>query len=157
MMERLDDLDRKILVAMQNDASRSLEEIATSVGSSKTPVWNRIKKLKARGIIERQIAIVNPDAVGLGMCFYVLVKTAQHEATWIERFLAALKRRPEILEAHRLAGDVDYILKVRVADAAAYDAFYRALTADVSIFNVTSLLSMEELVSTTKLAIDTIE
>ena len=76
-MERLDDLDRKILVAMQNDASRSLEEIATSVGSSKTPVWNRIKKLKARGIIERQIAIVNPDAVGLGMCFYVLVKTVK--------------------------------------------------------------------------------
>ena len=113
--------------------------------------------MKARGIIERQVGIVNPAAVGLGMCFYVLVKTAQHEATWIERFLAALKRRPEILEAHRLAGDVDYILKVRVADAAAYDAFYRALTADVSIFNVTSLLSMEELVSTTKLAIDTIE
>ncbi len=155
-MARLDELDRKILAALQHDAAQSLEEIAASVGSSKTPVWNRIKKLKARGVIDRQVAIVNPNAVGLAMCFYVLVRTAQHEAAWIEQFLAALKRRPEILEAHRLAGDVDYILKVRVADAAAYDAFYRALTADVSIFNVTSLLSMEELISTTKLPIETI-
>ena len=152
-MARLDELDRKILSALQDDAERSLEDIAASAGSSKTPVWNRIKKLKAGGVIDRQVAIVNPNAIGLGMCFYVLVKTAQHGATWIEQFLEALKRRPEILEAHRLAGDVDYILKVRVADAAAYDAFYRALTADVSIFNVTSLLSMEELISTTKLPI----
>lgn len=121
--------------------------------TSKTPVWNRIKKLKAGGVIDRQVAIVNPDAIGLGMCFYVLVRTAEHEAGWIEQFLTALKKRPEIMEAHRLAGDVDYILKVRVADAAAYDAFYRGLTADISIFNVTSLLSMEELISTTKLPI----
>ncbi len=154
-MERLDDLDRKILTALQDDAARSLEEIAAAVGSSKTPVWNRIKKLKARGVIDRQVAVVNPEAIGLGMCFYVLVRTAQHDAAWIKKFLTALKSRPEILEAHRLAGDVDYILKVRVADAAAYDAFYRALTADVSIFNVTSLLSMEELIAATKLPIDT--
>ena len=152
-MPKLDELDRKILIALQQDSAQSLEEIAAKVGSSKTPVWNRIKKLKARGIIDREVAIVNPGAVGLDMCFYVLVRTAQHEADWIEKFLTALKRRPEIMEAHRLAGDVDYILKVRVADAAAYDAFYRSLTADVSIFNVTSLLSMEQLISTTALPI----
>jgi Lrp/AsnC family transcriptional regulator len=150
---KIDELDRKILVALQEDSSQSLEEIAATVGASKTPVWNRIKKLKAGGVIDRQVAIVNPDAIGLGMCFYVLVRTAEHETGWIEQFLTALKKRPEIMEAHRLAGDVDYILKVRVADAAAYDAFYRALTADISIFNVTSLLSMEELISTTKLPI----
>ena len=143
---KIDELDRKILVALQEDSAQSLEEIAATVGASKTPVWNRIKKLKAGGVIDRQVAIVNPDAIGLGMCFYVLVRTAEHEAGWIEQFLTALKKRPEIMEAHRLAGDVDYILKVRVADAAAYDAFYRALTADSSIFNVTSLLSMEELI-----------
>ncbi len=150
---KLDELDRKILIALQQDSAQSLEEIAAKVGSSNTPVWNRIKKLKARGIIDREVAIVNPGAVGPDMCFYVLVRTAQHEADWIEQFLAAQKRRPEIMEAHRLAGDVDYILKVRAADAAAYDAFYRSLTADVSIFNVTSLLSMEELISTTELPI----
>lgn len=153
-MEKLDELDRKILTALQDDCARSLEEISASVGSSKTPVWNRIKKLKARGVIDKQVAIVNPNAVGLGTCFFVLVRTAQHDTDWIEQFLTALQRRPEILEAHRLAGDVDYILKVRVADAAAYDAFYRSLTADISIFNVTSVLSMEELISTTKLPIE---
>jgi Lrp/AsnC family transcriptional regulator len=153
-MRKLDELDRKILVALQEDCDRSLEEVAAFVGSSKTPVWNRIKKLKARGVIDRLVAVLNPDAIDLGMCFYVLVRTAQHDAEWIAQFLVALKRRPEILEAHRLAGDVDYILKVRVADASAYDAFYRALTADISIFNVTSLLSMETLVSKTMLPVN---
>ena len=153
-MAKLDDLDRRILTCLQADASQSLEDIAEQVGSSKTPVWNRIKRLKQRGVITRQVAIVDPEAVGRGMCFYVLIRTSQHEANWLRQFLEALKQRPEILEAHRLAGEVDYILKVRVADAAAYDEFYQSLVADVSIFNVTSLLSMEEIISTTKLPVD---
>ncbi|MGI9476138.1 MAG: Lrp/AsnC family transcriptional regulator [Hyphomicrobiaceae bacterium] len=150
-MAMLDELDRRILVCLQEDATQSLEELAAQVGSSKTPVWNRIKRLKSRGIIDRQVAIVAPNSVGLAMCFYVLIRTAEHDADWLSTFLGALKRRPEILEAHRLAGDVDYILKVRVADARAYDEFYQSLVADVSIFNVTSLLSMEEIISTTSL------
>jgi len=153
-MAALDELDRRILISLQEDATRPLEDVARRVGSSKTPVWNRIKKLRDQGVIRRQVAILDPDAVGLGCCFYVLVRTARHDAEWIEQFLQALHRRPEILEAHRLAGDVDYILKVRVADPAAYDAFYRSLTADISIFNVTSLLSMEEIISRTRLKLD---
>ena len=153
-MAALDELDRRILISLQEDATRPLEDVARRVGSSKTPVWNRIKKLRDQGVIRRQVAILDPDAVGLGCCFYVLVRTARHDAEWIEQFLQALHRRPEILEAHRLAGDVDYILKVRVSDPAAYDAFYRSLTADISIFNVTSLLSMEEIISRTSLKLD---
>lgn len=151
MANKIDALDRKILMELQQDATRSLDEIATKVGSSKTPVWNRIRKLRERGIIKKQAAIIDPEAVGLKSCFYVLIRTAQHEKDWLEKFMAALHKRPEVLEAHRLAGDIDYILKVRVDDAAGYDAFYRALVADVSIFNVTSLLSMEEIISTTEL------
>jgi Lrp/AsnC family transcriptional regulator len=150
----LDELDRRILISLQEDATRPLEDVARRVGSSKTPVWNRIKKLRDQGVIRGQVAILDPEAVGLGCCFYVLVRTARHDAEWIEQFLHALHRRPEILEAHRLAGDVDYILKVRVSDPAAYDAFYRSLTADISIFNVTSLLSMEEIISRTSLKLD---
>ena len=153
MSDALDGLDRKILAALQQDATRSLDDLARDVGSSKTPVWNRIRKLRAAGVIARQVAIVDPAAVGLESCFYVLIRTARHEAAWLEQFVAALRKRPEILEAHRLAGDIDYILKVRVADAAAYDAFYRALVADVSIFNVTSLLSMEQIISRTALPV----
>ena len=151
MAEALDTLDRKILAALQEDATRPLEELARQVGSSKTPVWNRIRKLKERGVIKDQVALVDRRSVGLDSCFYVLIRTARHEKAWLDQFLAALHKRPEILEAHRLAGDIDYILKVVVADAAAYDAFYRSLVADVSIFNVTSLLSMEEIISRTAL------
>ncbi|MGI9451179.1 MAG: Lrp/AsnC family transcriptional regulator [Geminicoccaceae bacterium] len=153
MADALDALDRKILRALQEDATRPLDELAALVGSSKTPVWNRVRKLKERGVIKKQIAVLDPRAVGLASCFYVLIRTARHEKAWLDQFVAALKKRPEVLEAHRLAGDVDYILKVRVSDADAYDTFYRSLVADVSIFNVTSLLSMEEIISRTDLAI----
>lgn len=153
MPEALDTLDRKILAALQEDATRPLDELAVIVGASKTPVWNRIRKLRARGVIDRQVAVVDPQAIGLGSCFYVLIRTSQHEKDWLERFISALHKRPEVLEAHRLAGDVDYILKVRVPDAAGYDEFYRSLVADVSIFNVTSLLSMEEIICKTALPI----
>ena len=149
MSDQIDELDRKILVALQQDATRPLDELARHVGSSKTPVWNRIRKLKERGVIRKQVAIVDPASVGLGACFYVLVRTSQHEKEWLDQFVQALKSRPEVLEAHRLAGDVDYILKVRVTDAADYDRFYQSLVADVSIFNVTSLLSMEEIIAET--------
>ena len=83
----------------------------------------------------------------------MLIRTSQHDAAWLDRFLTAVRGRPEVMEAHRLAGDIDYILKVRVANARAYDAFYRALIKEVAIFNVTSALSMEEIKSTTALPI----
>jgi Lrp/AsnC family transcriptional regulator len=151
MAEALDDLDRNILALLQRDASQSLEEIARQVGASKTPVWNRIRKMKERGIIRAEVAIVDPEKVGFESCFFVLIRTSQHDAAWLERFLVAVRNRPEVLEAHRLAGDVDYILKVRVPNAKAYDAFYQALIKEVPIFNVTSTLSMEEIKSTTAL------
>jgi Lrp/AsnC family transcriptional regulator len=151
MAEALDDLDRNILALLQQDASLALEEIARRLGASKTPVWNRIRKMKERGVIKAEVAIVDPEKVGLETCFFVLIRTSQHDAGWLERFLNAVKARPEVMEAHRLAGDVDYILKVRVANARAYDAFYRSLIAEVSIFNVTSTLSMEEIKNTTAL------
>ncbi len=147
MAVSLDELDRNILLALQEDATRSLEELAKIVGSSKTPVWNRIRKLRKQGVIKKQIAIVDPKAVGLDSCFYVLVRTSQHDDQWLKQFVAALHEHPEVIEAHRLAGDIDYILKVRVKDSAGYDAFYRSLVSKVSIFNVTSLLSMEEILS----------
>ena len=153
MTEPLDDLDRKLLTALQEDATRPLDELARLVGSSKTPVWNRIRKLKARGVIRKQVALVDPDTIGLGSCFYVLIRTARHEKAWLEQFVQAMRSRPEVLEAHRLAGDIDYILKVRVADARDYDRFYQSLVSDVSIFNVTSLLSMEEIISETALPV----
>ena len=132
MSVRIDETDRKILVELQRDASQSLDEIASRVGSSKTPVWNRIRKLKGAGVIGQQTVILDPEALGFEACFFVLIRTSEHEADWQKQFLKALQDRPEVQEAHRLAGDIDYILKVRV-------------------HNVTALLSMEEIKSTTVL------
>jgi Lrp/AsnC family transcriptional regulator len=149
----LDSLDRRILEALQRDASQSLEEIARAVGSSKTPVWNRIKRMREAGVIRAQTVLLDPEALGFDACFFVLIRTSEHEPDWQRRFLAAVRARPEVMEAHRLAGEIDYILKVRVANARAYDAFYQALIAEVKVHNVTALLSMEEIKATTALPI----
>lgn len=151
LASKIDEMDRKILAELQRDASQSLDEIASKVGSSKTPVWNRIRKMKAAGVIGQQTVLLDPEALGLEACFFVLIRTSEHDAEWQAAFLKSLQERPEVLEAHRLAGDIDYILKVRVANARAYDVFYQALISEVRIFNVTALLSMEELKSTTML------
>jgi Lrp/AsnC family transcriptional regulator len=151
MAVRLDEMDRKILAALQEDASQSLDEIARRVGSSKTPVWNRIRRMREAGVILRTTALLDPESLGLEACFFVLVRTSEHEADWQRRFLDVLRRRPEVMEAHRLAGDIDYILKVRVKNARAYDTFYQALISEVKIYNVTALLSMEEIKATTVL------
>jgi Lrp/AsnC family transcriptional regulator len=146
-----DALDRRILAVLQEDASLSLEDIARRVGSSKTPVWARIRRMREAGIITRQTAILNAEALGIDACFFVLVRTAEHDAGWQAQFLHAVRSRPEVQEAHRLAGDIDYILKIRVPNARAYDAFYQSLISQVKIHNVTALLSMEEIKATTAL------
>lgn len=148
MAAKIDDLDRRILSELQQDAARSLDEIARVVGSSKTPVWNRIKKMREAGIMKNQTVELDAEALGFEACFFVLIRTSEHDASWQDRFLHAIRQRPEVQEAHRLAGDIDYILKVRVANARAYDAFYQALISEVRVYNVTALLSMEELKST---------
>ena len=152
--KNVDNLDRRILKQLQRDAGQSLEEIAGKVGSSKTPVWHRMRKLRDAGIIGVPKVEVNPKKLGIGACFFVLVRTSEHDADWQQLFLKALRKRPEVQEAHRLAGDIDYILKVRVKNARAYDKFYQSLISQVKIFDVTGLLSMEEIKSTTELHIE---
>jgi len=150
----IDELDRKILDLLQRDNTLSLDELTKKVHSSRTPVWNRIRKLKERGVIKSEVALLDPASIGLNACFFVLIRTSEHAKNWQQLFLKALKKRPEILEAHRLAGDIDYLLKVRVRDAAHYDKFYQSLVADISIYNVTSLLSMQEIISRTQLPLE---
>ena len=151
MAVRIDETDRKILAALQRDASQSLDDIAREVGSSKTPVWNRIRKMREAGVIGQHTVVLDAEALGLEACFFVLIRTSEHEAEWQAKFLKALQDRPEVQEAHRLAGDIDYILKVRVVNARAYDRFYQALISEVRVHNVTALLSMEQIKSTTML------
>lgn len=141
----LSDLDRKILRVLQSEANLPLDQIAAKVGASRTAVWNRIKKFEASGLIIRYQTLLDPELAGLGQTFFVMVSTNQHDKSWLERFSAAIKDMPEIVEAHRLAGDIDYILKVQVATARDYDQFYRRLIERIELYKVTSQLSMETL------------
>lgn len=153
-VQLLDKLDRRILAELQRDASQSLGQLAEKLGASKTPIWNRVRRLRSEGVIGVPVVIIDPEKLGFDACFFVLIRISEHEAEWQEKFLQILKERPEVLEAHRLAGDIDYILKVRVENARAYDAFYQALIAEVKLFNVSALLSMEEIKSTTQIAFE---
>ena len=147
----LDSTDWALLAALQTDASESNQALAERVGVSAPTALRRVRRLREAGLIRAQVALLDPDALGLDACFFVLIRTSEHETDWQRKFLKALKERPEVLEAHRLAGDIDYILKVRVSNARAYDRFYQALISEVKIHNVTALLSMEELKATTML------
>lgn len=147
----MDGTDRKILDALQNDATLSIAEIGERVGLSATPCWKRIQRLEAEGVIQRRVALLDPEKVGLGLTVFVQVEAPDHSAGWLARFAEAVTAMPEVLEFHRMAGDVDYMLRVVVADMQAYDAFYKRLIEALPLKNVTSRFAMERIKSTTVL------
>lgn len=139
----LDAGDRRLLVALQRDCTQSLERIAKQVGLSKSAVWNRIQRLTQAGVILRQSAMLDAKKVGLKETFYVTIKTSQHNDQWLAAFKAVIQSMPQITEAHRLAGSLDYLLKVQVTSTEAYDAFYKDLVSRIDLMDVSSSLSME--------------
>jgi len=145
----MDRTDLRILAILQEDASLAVAEVASRVNLSQTPCWRRIQKLEAQGVIERRVAILNPEAVGLGLSVFVEVETGDHSAGWLGRFAASVRAMPEVMEVYRMAGDVDYLLRVAVGSMAEYDDFYRRLIAAVPLKNVTSRFAMERVKSTT--------
>ena len=147
----MDKIDAKLLHLLQNDCTLSIAQLAEQVGLSATPCWKRIQKLEADGVITRRVALVSPESVGLGLTVLVAIEAGDHSPAWLERFATAVAAMPEVMEAHRIAGDVDYMLRVVTTDLAAYDAFYKRLITAVSPKNVTSRMSMERVKSTTAL------
>ncbi len=150
---RLDITDRKILMVLQEDASLSVAEIGDRVGLSSTPCWKRIQRLEADGVIQRRVALVDQNKVGLGITVFVSVESSDHSDDWLRRFAEAVSAMPEVLEFYRMAGDVDYMLRVVVADMQSYDVFYKKLIAAVPLKNVTSRFAMEKIKSVTVLPI----
>ncbi len=149
----MDAVDRKILVVVQQDASLSVAEIGQRVGLSSTPCWKRLQRLEADGVIMRRVALVDPDKIGLGTTVYVSIETGDHSEEWLKRFADVVGAMPEVMEFYRMAGDVDYMLRVVVPDIAGYDAFYKKLIGTVPLKNVTSRFAMERIKSTTALPI----
>jgi Lrp/AsnC family transcriptional regulator len=149
----MDAIDRKILAVVQDDASLSVAEIGQRVGLSSTPCWKRLQRLEADGVILKRVALVAPEKIGLGITVFVSVETGDHSNDWLKKFADTVSAMPEVMEFYRMAGDVDYMLRVVVADIAGYDTFYKKLIASVSLKNVTSRFAMERIKSTTALPI----
>ncbi|MFI5013750.1 MAG: Lrp/AsnC family transcriptional regulator [Hyphomicrobiales bacterium] len=149
----MDATDRKILTLLQADSSLSIAELAERVHLSQTPCWKRVQKLEAKGIITRRVALVSPEKIGLGLTVFVAIETSDHSTEWLQRFAETVSAMPEVMELYRMAGEVDYQLRVVVADMAAYDLFYKRLIAAMPLKNVTSRFAMERIKQTTALPV----
>jgi Lrp/AsnC family transcriptional regulator len=149
----MDAIDRKILAVLQENAALSVAEIGARVGLSSTPCWKRIQRLEADGVILKRVALVDQDRIGLGISVFVSIETGDHSQDWLDRFAKTVTAMPEVMEFYRMAGDVDYMLRVVVPDIAGYDAFYKRLIAAVPLKNVTSRFAMEKIKSTTVLPV----
>jgi len=145
----MDEIDRSLLAILQLDATLSIAQMAERVGLSATPCWKRIQKLEAQGVIQSRVAIVDLDRVGVGLSVLVSIEAGEHTPEWLERFSAGVAAMSEVMEVYRMAGDVDYILRVAVADMAEYDHFYKRLIAVAPMKNVTSRFAMERIKHTT--------
>src|SRR4030095_6428904 len=146
-MRQLDRTDRKILSILQEDASLAIAEVAGRVGLSQTPCWRRIQRLQSDGVIQRTVSLVQPEAIGLGLTVFIGIEALDHSPEWLTRFTEVVSAMPEVMEVHRMAGDTDYLLRVAVADMAAFDAFYRRLIEAVPLKNVSSHFAMERVKS----------
>ena len=153
----LDRIDRKILHALQQDATLSIAQLAERVGLSQTPCWKRVQKLEATEVILGRVALVDPRAIGLGLTVFVEIEAADHSHGWREAFAAAVENLPEVQEVHRMAGEEDYLLKVVVPDMEAFDDFYLHITKTLLCRNVTSKFSRERIKTTTAYPVNTVD
>jgi Lrp/AsnC family transcriptional regulator len=154
MAGKLDKTDLKILAILQEDAALSVAEVAARVNLSQTPCWRRIQRMEAEGTILRRVALIDPEAVGMGLTIFVDVETNDHSREWLSRFAEVVQQMPEVMDVYRMAGDIDYTLRIAVSSMSDYDKFYRRLISAVPLKNVTSRIAMERVKSSTAYPIE---
>lgn len=147
----LDTLDHRILTLLQRDATLSMDALSDAVALSRNACWRRIKRMEDSGVIAARVALLDPERLGVGLQVFVMIQTADHSPDWLARFQKAVQTLPEIQSAHRMSGDLDYILRVRVSDMRGYDRFYRHLIDRVPLAKVSASFEMEALKDTTAL------
>lgn len=147
----LDEIDRRILALVQQDATLSVDELSDRVALSRNACWRRIKLMEAAGVIRGRVALLDPAQVGCPLTVMVMIRTNAHDAGWMDRFQSVLRSMPEVVGAYRMTGDLDYVLRVRVANVPAYDAFYKRLIGRVSVSDISASFVMEEIKDTTAL------
>jgi Lrp/AsnC family transcriptional regulator len=149
----MDNIDRKILSILQKDATIALADLAEQVNLSTTPCWRRIKSLEERGVITRRVALLDPDKMNVGLTVFIAIRTNQHSLDWLKRFHRAIEGIPEIVEVYRMSGQIDYLLRAVVPDIAAYDSVYKRIIQRIELSDVTSMMAMEVIKSTTVLPV----
>ncbi len=153
MMQNLDETDRRILAVLQADATLSMDAMAERVHLSRNACWRRIRQMEEAGVLKGRVALVDPQAVGLGLSVFVMIRTQRHDPDWLAQFQKVVREMPQIVGAHRMSGDLDYVLRVRVADVAGYDRFYQRLIAQVPLADISASFVMEDLKDTTVLPV----
>lgn len=151
MANKIDDIDRRILAIIQRDCSISVDSLAEAVHLSRNACWRRVKVMEETGVIRARVALLDPEALDLGLSVLVMIRTNHHEPDWLARFKAVIDDTPEILGAHRMSGDLDYVLRVRVASVKDYDRFYQQLITRVPIADISASFVMEDIKDTTAL------
>jgi Lrp/AsnC family transcriptional regulator len=150
-MKTIDDIDRRILVELQRDAGQSLDALGEAVGLSRNACWRRIGALEKSGIIKGRVVLLDAAQLGLGLTVFIQVRTNAHASDWLRRFSSATRSMPEILGVYRMSGELDYLIRARVADMAGYDRLYQKLIGKVQLSDVSASFVMEEIKETTAL------
>ena len=153
----MDRVDLQILKILQEDAATTVADIAGKVGLSPTPCWKRIQKLEALGVVQKREAIVSQQKVGIGLSVHITIQAGDHSADKLEAFVRAVAAMPEVMEFSRLAGEIDYVLRVVATDISSYDAFYKRLTAIMPLRSVSSYFELQKIKSTTALPLDLLD
>ena len=150
----MDQKDKAILEALQQDATMTVSDLAAAIGLSKSACWRRIQNLEASGIIGARVTLLNQQALGLNLTVYAAVKTHEHTKAWFDQFHAVTTAMPNVMEVHRMSGDVDYLIRAVVPDMNSYDEMYKEMISRVNLFDVSSSFSMETIKYTTALPLD---
>jgi len=149
----MDNYDRQILRALQENSDRTLQDLADLIGLSATPTARRMKRLQEQGIIRKNVALLDGDALGLQATLFIFVRTSHHDAKWLEGFANGVSRMPEVVEFYRMSGDVDYLIKLCLPDIRDYDSVYKKLIAIAPLSDVSASFAMEAIKNTTELPV----
>jgi Lrp/AsnC family transcriptional regulator len=147
----IDQTDHRILQQLQLNSDLSLDALGETVNLSRNACWRRIKLLTQAGIIKGKVALLDADAIGLPLSVFIQVRTDSHDTNWSAKFAKATKALPQIQGVYRMSGDLDYLIRARVADMKDFDRLYQKLTASVSLADVSASVVMEEIKETTAL------
>lgn len=149
----MDDYDRKLLRLIQSDADRTVQDYADAIGLSPTPTARRLKRLEDQGYIQKTVALLDPDALGLKTTLFIFVRTSRHDEAWLKQFSEGVRRMPEVVEFYRMGGEIDYLLKIVLPEISAYDDVYKRLIAVAPLADVSAAFAMEAIKNTTELPV----